>query len=547
MKLSRRTTEPTVIALIEESVHLLRRAPAALLLSYYAGAVPFVLGLLFFWAYTTWFRPPGAVVAWGAFGLVGLFAAMKAAQAEFCAGLLRLRLGAAPAAWSWARFGRLVLAQARLQPWVLLALPPVMLLSVPFGWVWAYGQSATVIGEGEHLPAAAVAQAKLWPAQNHLGLLVLSVLAFCTWLNLATAFYLVPWLANRLLGIENIFGFSGWWFLNTTFLASVTALTWLAIDPLIKAFYTLRVFHGRSRRTGEDVRVELQRTRGAGALRAMATLVWLLAFVPVGSLRAVEPVAVPAVVQSAQLDRAIDDVLSGSNFRWRLRPPAAEVAKEADGPIRAFFRLAVEKLRDLWRYVTRFWRMLTDWYDRHFSSHVREDTAKPAGASGLSQVLLRGLLYIFIGVAVVLIVWLVWLVWRQARRNALPVLKARAVAATVPDLRDENVQAALLPVDGWLALAREQAARGEWRLALRALYLATLAQLAAESLITLAAFKTNLDYERELRRRALSRTELVGRFVTRRREFESVWYGRVEPGAAEINDWLTELERPVVR
>ena len=96
-------------------------------------------------------------------------------------------------------------------------------------------------------------------------------------------------------------------------------------------------------------------------------------------------------------------------------------------------------------------------------------------------------------------------------------------------------------------MAREQAARGEWRLALRALYLGTLAQYAAEKLITLAAFKTNLDYERELRRRALSRTELVGRFMARRREFEAVWYGRAEPGATEVNDWLAELERPVLR
>ena len=77
--------------------------------------------------------------------------------------------------------------------------------------------------------------------------------------------------------------------------------------------------------------------------------------------------------------------------------------------------------------------------------------------------------------------------------------------------------------------------------------LATLAQLAAERLITLAVFKTNLDYERELRRRALSQTEIVTRFTARRREFEAVWYGRDEPGAAEVNAWMAELERPLAR
>src|SRR5204863_6692298 len=116
--------------------------------------------------------------------------------------------------------------------------------------------------------------------------------------------------------------------------------------------------------------------------------------------------------------------------------------------------------------------------------------------------------------------WRGWLVGQQARRSARPILAEQAVADAAPDLTDENVQAAQLPADGWLALAREQAARGEWRLALRALYLATLARLAAEGLISLAKFKTNLDYEREVRRRALSREEITAAFARRRREFE---------------------------
>ena len=36
--------------LLEEATHLLRTAPAATLAVYYLGAVPFVLGLLYFWA-----------------------------------------------------------------------------------------------------------------------------------------------------------------------------------------------------------------------------------------------------------------------------------------------------------------------------------------------------------------------------------------------------------------------------------------------------------------------------------------------------------------
>ena len=36
--------------LIEEATQLLRTAPVATLAVYYLGAIPFVLGLLFFWA-----------------------------------------------------------------------------------------------------------------------------------------------------------------------------------------------------------------------------------------------------------------------------------------------------------------------------------------------------------------------------------------------------------------------------------------------------------------------------------------------------------------
>jgi hypothetical protein len=365
-------------------------------------------------------------------------------------------------------------------------------------------------------------------------------------MNFGAAFLAVPWLANKLLGVENIFGFSGWWFLNTTFIASVTALTWLAVDPLVKAFYVLRVFHGRARRTGEDIRVELQLARRASASLRTAALIALLLVVPCASIRAADappPPAKPAV-PPAQLDRAIEEVLAGPEFRWRLRPTPAKEGRNAEGPVKRFVRQGVDLLVEMVRSIGRAIGKVIDWFSRHFrdtpsSRDAVEGTAATAGA------IVRMLLYVFIGAAVLLILWVIWLMVRNAKRHATPVLTAQGVAGAVPDLRDENVHAAQLPVDGWLALAREHAGRGEWRLALRALYLATLARLAAEGLVSLAKFKTNLDYEREVRRRALSRTEIVAGFSRRRREFEEVWYGRAEPGESVIQAWLAELERPV--
>jgi len=92
-------------------------------------------------------------------------------------------------------------------------------------------------------------------------------------------------------------------------------------------------------------------------------------------------------------------------------------------------------------------------------------------------------------------------------------------------LADENVLASQLPEEEWLKLAREQADRGDLRLALRALYLAGLAHLAARELVSLARFKSNRDYQLEVTRRARAQLELRRAFEENVAEFDRVWYG----------------------
>ena len=69
--------------LIEESVHLLRTAPVMTLAVYYLGAIPFVLGLLFFWADMS--RSPFAYqhLADGSLAIAVLFFWMKFWQVIF--------------------------------------------------------------------------------------------------------------------------------------------------------------------------------------------------------------------------------------------------------------------------------------------------------------------------------------------------------------------------------------------------------------------------------------------------------------------------------
>ena len=63
--------------MIEEAVHVLRTAPGSLLSVYYLGGVPFVLGLLYFWADMSRNADAHQHSTSAAFGLAILFVWMK--------------------------------------------------------------------------------------------------------------------------------------------------------------------------------------------------------------------------------------------------------------------------------------------------------------------------------------------------------------------------------------------------------------------------------------------------------------------------------------
>src|SRR5450631_1380324 len=97
MKSLRRQQGKGANDLIEEATHLLRTAPAATLAAYYVGTIPFILGLLYFWADMS--RSPFASqhLAESSLLVVGLFIWMKFWQAVF-ARRVRAHIAAQPPA-----------------------------------------------------------------------------------------------------------------------------------------------------------------------------------------------------------------------------------------------------------------------------------------------------------------------------------------------------------------------------------------------------------------------------------------------------------------
>jgi hypothetical protein len=114
--------------------------------------------------------------------------------------------------------------------------------------------------------------------------------------------------------------------------------------------------------------------------------------------------------------------------------------------------------------------------------------------------------------------------------------------SAIPDLASEHVSAEMLPEDGWLALASEKAALGEWRLALRAVYLGSLAHLARRDLVRLGSAKSNREYLAELRRRARAFPVVPEAFGHCSRRFERVWYGNHEATPQLLAEAHADLE-----
>jgi uncharacterized membrane protein len=553
------------LELIEEAVHLLRTAPLGAFSCYYLGSLPFVLGLLYFWADMS--RNPFADerLAQASLVLAGLFLWMKTWQAAF-ARRLRAVISMSPAAkWSFARCRRMVLAQCALQPWGLFLLPLSLVAIVPFAWVYAFFQNLTAQDEGEALSFRALVeksarQAFLWPAQNHLVLGVLAAFGFLVFLNWTLVCLLLPYLFKMLSGVETVFSRSGLSLLNTTFLTAVFALTYLGVDPVAKAVYVLRCFHGESLRSGDDLKAELKQHTSSPRVLAPAgvVLLGLVLLWPCSSVFAAEgmsaegqrweqgqaeparsqtgiPAPQSAAISPAGLDRAIEDVIQQRKYTWRI--PRERVAKpdEADrGVIARFLDNLVMTLRQ-WARAALEW--LGECLRKPF---MRQRTT--AGGSGYGWItLLQLLLYAAVAVAVIALGFLLFRIL-QNRRRASTAIQSEAIQPA-PDLADENLGADHLPEDGWTKLARELLERGELRLALRAFYLASLAHLAKRNLISLARFKSNRDYERELQRRGHAFGNLLAVFGENVLVFDRIWYGMHEVTMDLVQQFAANVER----
>src|SRR5207249_6207051 len=157
------------------------------------------------------------------------------------------------------------LVQTVIQPSGLFILPLALLFTLPFGWVYAFYQSATALGaedgaEVKRVFQRAIQQAQLWPKQNHLLLAILALFGLVVFLDVTIGFFQIPALLKTVLGVESAFTRGGGGFFNTTFLPTAWGLTYFFFNPLLKAVILLRCFYAESLQPAEDLKAELKQS-----------------------------------------------------------------------------------------------------------------------------------------------------------------------------------------------------------------------------------------------------------------------------------------------
>jgi hypothetical protein len=527
--------------LVEEAAHVFRAAPPRTLVTYYAGTIPFLLGLLYFVVEMSRSPFAGQHVVEGSLAVTILFFWMKLCQASFTA-RIRAQLALKPAPrWGLAGTLNVLVPQIVIHSTGLFLLPLALVVMLPFAWVYAFYQSATVLadpesGEVQKLVKRAWKQTSLWVFENHTALSIGILFGLCVLVNWTLVAVFIPGLIKMLLGIETAFNRSPAAMLNSTFAGIIFSLTYLCVDPILKTLYVLRCFYGESLQSGEDLKADL-RQFDATPRRLAGLLVLAIALACCGSLHAAQttqttppPLAAKAEVSKAQLDRRIDEVIRQPKYTWRL--PRKAIADSEKGIMTRFFERILSMVRDAVNAAARLIERVLEWiFDRNSGFSL----------PGFGWVSSSGLLFVLL---TILISALAIVLIRSRRRKAASNPAAAPVATErVPDLTDEAIRADQLPEDGWTSLARQLLEAGDYRLAMRAYYLATLANLAQRNLVGIAHFKSNRDYENELRRRGHAIPGLATLFGENLVTLERIWYGLHSADRDLVLRFATNVDR----
>lgn len=555
------------LGLTEQAFHLLRTAPLAAHCWCYLGMVPFSVGLLFF--LTEMSRGAHAekhlMNAALAMGLVYLW--MKICQAAFCRKLWQqLSPGRALPPMTLSRWIRYGAVQVVLHSFAPILLGIGLLFLLPFGWIFAFFQNVTVFGftlEFDRkalrgIAGTSIQQSHFAVMQNHMVLAILKAFGLFIWLNVILFCAGLPQLAKMMLGVESVFTQS--WqaaYLNSTFLSITVIGAWFVLSPFTKAIYVVRCFEGVSEKSGADLVARLEtiqneqqelaaKTTGLAGKGKQAVAILVSAvcgFLVVEG--AVSPVqaqdGAPAEIRLQEARETLDKVMSRPEFEWRMpRVEATGDTGESSGNAVADWIVGTQ--RAIGDFIKDAFDALGDLINPPDFSPPGGGISPSFGSGFLGLGALETLVYVLLIVLLVVLLGMlgVFLVRRYKENDEAG---SDEVSIGEVDLESEELLADELPEDEWLKLAREQMDKGQPRLAVRALFLASIAHLAGRDYLRVVKSKSNQDYRRELNMKARGQDALLTSFAENVTLFEKVWYGLHDPTKELVEVVTANYER----
>ncbi|CAM4298618.1 DUF4129 domain-containing protein [Corallococcus sp. ZKHCc1 1396] len=172
------------------------------------------------------------------------------------------------------------------------------------------------------------------------------------------------------------------------------------------------------------------------------------------------------------------------------------------------------------RFIDALGKWLEELFRRRDPLPQPRDSALPVSGGAAANVLVVALVALTLAVLGVVVVN----VLKRRGGGTDPTLEVRTVDAAA--LAGKTDHALSRPPEGWAHLADALAARGEYREAVRNLYLALLSRLHRDGAILYDETLSNWDYLRAFR----GRPEVKAPFRELTRRFDFAWYGNVPVG-----------------
>lgn len=251
-------------------------------------------------------------------------------------------------------------------------------------------------------------------------------------------------------------------------------------------------------------------------------------------------------VSVSELDTAIDDVITQPEYAWRMPrekdPATAEtgfwaaffdhITEWAKGVLRPVWRPVKKLLKRLWKVMKKVGRWLRELLERD---------RRPGKSRTGWQNWVRVLLFAVLAGALSFLAILLLRIWRGRIKRTTRT--SALVRPTRSDILEEKVAADELPMDEWMAIAREFLDNGELRLAVRAMFLGCLVFLANREKLTIARHKSNREYIRELDRKAHDAPDVLLAFAENVKILERLWYGMHRATQDMITAFTNNQER----